>query len=57
MTRRGEPVTDEQGELWEGDYVLTADEQRTLRPFIQRALGAGSELFWCMFLTGFGFIQ
>ena len=37
MTRRGPPEEGDDGVLYEGEYLLTADEQRALRPFIQRA--------------------
>ncbi|CAE7260101.1 mhkB [Symbiodinium natans] len=36
MTRRGPPEEGDDGVLYEGEYLLTADEQRALRPFIQR---------------------
>ena len=38
MTRRGPPEEGDDGVLYEGDFLLTADEQRALAPFIQRAL-------------------
>lgn len=36
MNRRGPPEEGDDGELYEGGYILTTDEQRSLRPFIQR---------------------
>jgi len=36
MTRRGPPEEGDDGVLYEGDFLLTADEQRALAPFIQR---------------------